>query len=267
MESADRSDQTATKPLKGSQGATQPASVDAAEIMRFAAMAETWWDPEGQFKPLHRLNPTRVSYIEAIVAGHFGRDMAAKRPFSGLKLLDIGCGGGLVAEPMARRGAEVLGADATEKNIPVARAHAAEQDLTIDYRFATAEELAGDGQSFDVVLALEVVEHVADLGSFLGACRKLVKPGGVFIFSTINRTNRSFLAAIVAAEYIFRWLPRGTHDWKKFLKPSELAGHLGEAGLEVAAFRGMTFNPIKDSWSLTKDLSINYLGYALTGSD
>jgi 2-polyprenyl-6-hydroxyphenyl methylase/3-demethylubiquinone-9 3-methyltransferase len=240
----------------------QAASVDAGEVANFEAMADSWWDPEGLFKPLHRINPVRLSYIGSTLARHFGRDMAVEQPLSGLHILDVGCGGGLVCEPLARMGANVLGIDPSEKNIHVAAAHAANSDLAVDYRFITAEELAASGHRFDAVLALEVVEHVADLESFLAACQNLVAAGGPLIFSTINRTPKAFVTAIIGAEYVLRWLPRGTHDWRKFLKPSELARHLRSAGLGAREFRGMSYRPFADRWSLSDDLSVNYLGYA-----
>lgn len=237
-------------------------SVDADEVANFEAMAESWWDPEGLFKPLHKINPIRLSYIETTLGDHFDLDMTAKRPLSGLRILDVGCGGGLVCEPLARLGAKILGIDPSEKNIHIASAHAAKSDLALDYRFITAEELAAGGHRFDAVLALEVVEHVADLTSFLAACGDLVAAGGPLIFSTISRTPKAFLAAIVGAEYVLRWLPRGTHDWRKFLKPSELARHLRTAGFEVRDLKGMSYNPFVQRWSLSNDLSVNYLGHA-----
>ena len=237
-------------------------SVDADEVANFEAMAESWWDPEGLFKPLHKINPVRLSYIETILGQHFDLDMTAEQPLSKLRILDVGCGGGLVCEPLARLGAKVLGIDPSEKNIHIASAHAAKSDLAVDYRFITAEELAASGHRFDAVLALEVVEHVADLSSFLAACGDLVAAGGPLIFSTISRTPKAFVAAIVGAEYVLRWLPRGTHDWSKFLKPSELARALRAAGFEVRDLKGMSYNPFAQRWSLSNDLSVNYLGNA-----
>lgn len=238
-------------------------TVDAGEIEKFAAMAEEWWDPEGKFKPLHKFNPVRVGYIRDRLCERFGRDPKSIRPLEGIRVLDIGCGGGLLCEPMARLGATVIGIDATERSVHVARAHAEQMDLQIDYRFASAEQLVADGEQFDAVLNMEVVEHVADVDVFMGASAHLVKPGGVMFLATLNRTRRSYLFAILGAEYVLRWLPRGTHEWKKFLKPSEMAGYLRRHGMQIADLQGVVFNPLKDSWSLNpKDLAVNYLAYA-----
>ena len=237
----------------------QAASIDPAEVANFTAMAADWWDPAGKFRPLHQLGPVRLAYIRDRLIARFGLDSAARRPLAGLRLLDIGCGGGLIAEPMARLGATVVGVDAAEKNIGVARTHAAETGVEVDYRCTTAEALADAGEQFDAVLALEVVEHVADLDAFLGACSRMVRPGGLLIAATLNRTPQSWAAAIVAAEYVLRWLPRGTHDWRKFLKPHELARGLRDHGLALADLRGMSYNPLRDSWRLTGYTSINYL--------
>ena len=237
----------------------QAASIDPAEVANFTAMAADWWDPAGKFRPLHQLGPVRLAYIRDRLIARFGLDSAARRPLAGLRLLDIGCGGGLIAEPMARLGATVVGVDAAEKNIGVARTHAAETGVEVDYRCTSAEALADAGEQFDAVLALEVVEHVADLDAFLGACSRMVRPGGLLIAATLNRTPQSWAAAIVAAEYVLRWLPRGTHDWRKFLKPHELARGLRDHGLALADLRGMSYNPLRDSWRLTGDTSINYL--------
>ena len=236
-----------------------PSSIDQAEIAKFEAMAAEWWDPNGKFRPLHRMNPLRLDYIADQIAAEFGRDRRSLRPFAGLEVLDIGCGGGLASEPMARLGATVTGADATEVNIAVARAHAAQQGLEIDYRATTAEALLATDARFDVVLALEIVEHVADPASFVATCRELLKPGGLLILTTLNRTGRSFAAAIVGAEWVLRWLPRGTHDWRRFITPEELAAHAVAAGLTEADRRGMVFNPLTGGWSLSdRDLAVNY---------
>jgi len=236
-----------------------PSSIDQAEIAKFEAMAAEWWDPNGKFRPLHRMNPLRLDYIADQIAAEFGRDRRSLRPFAGLEVLDIGCGGGLASEPMARLGATVTGADATEVNIAVARAHAAQQGLEIDYRATTAEALLATEARFDVVLALEIVEHVADPASFVATCRELLKPGGLLILTTLNRTGRSFAAAIVGAEWVLRWLPRGTHDWRRFITPEELAAHARAAGLAEADRRGMVFNPLTGGWSLSdRDLAVNY---------
>ena len=239
-------------------------TVDADEIAKFEAMAAEWWDPDGKFKPLHMLNPCRLDYITTQIAGEFGRDLSAERPFEGLRLLDIGCGGGLLCEPMARLGAEVVGVDAAARNIPVAEAHARQSGLEIDYRHDTAESLAAAGERFDVVLNMEVVEHVTDPAAYLAACQQLLKPGGLMICSTINRNAKSFAMAIVGAEYVMRWLPKGTHEWKKFITPDELYEYLRGAGLEPVDRKGFVFNPLSWSWSISaRDLSVNYVTASL----
>lgn len=238
-------------------------TVDDAEVAKFEAMAAEWWDPNGKFKPLHMLNPCRLDYITRQIAAEFGRDRAAPNPFSGLRLLDIGCGGGLVAEPMARLGAEVVGADAAAGNIPVARIHAEQQGLAIDYRQGTAEALAASGERFDIVLALEIVEHVADPQGFMTTCRDLLRPGGLIIASTLNRTARSFAMAIIGAEWVMRWLPKGTHEWSRFVTPDEMDGLMRAAGLDPVDRKGMVFNPITWRWSLSdRDLAVNYIAAA-----
>jgi 2-polyprenyl-6-hydroxyphenyl methylase/3-demethylubiquinone-9 3-methyltransferase len=235
-------------------------TVDAAEIAKFEAMAADWWDPAGKFKPLHMLNPCRLDYIVDQIAAELGRDPKAARPFAGLRILDIGCGGGLLAEPMARLGATVVGVDAAARNIPVARIHAEQSGLDIDYRVGTAEALAAEGEQFDVVLNMEVVEHVADPAAYLAACRALLRPGGLMICSTINRTPKSFLLAIVGAERVMRWLPVGTHDWARFITPDELFALLRGAGLVPVDRKGMVFDPIRWSWRISdRDLSVNYV--------
>lgn len=235
-------------------------TVDPAEVAKFEAMAAEWWDPNGKFKPLHMLNPCRLDYITGQIAAEFGRDLKSPRPFDGLRLLDIGCGGGLLSEPMARLGATVVGADAAERNIPVARLHAEQSGLDIDYRHTTAEALAGAGERFDVVLNMEVVEHVADPQGFITTCQELLKPGGLMICSTLNRNPKSWLMAIVGAEHVMRWLPKGTHDWSKFITPDELYTLIRTAGLDPVDRKGMVFNPIAWRWSLSdRDLSVNYV--------
>ena len=235
-------------------------TVDPAEIAKFEAMAAEWWDPHGKFKPLHMLNPCRLDYITTQIAAQFARDLTAQAPFSGLRILDIGCGGGLLSEPMARLGADVVGADAAAGNIPVARIHAEQSGLEIDYRHVTAEALAADGEQFDAVLNMEVVEHVADPLAYLTACRQLLKPGGIQICSTLNRNPKSYVMAIVGAEQIMRWLPKGTHDWSKFITPDELFDLLTQSGLEPVDRKGFVFNPLLWSWSLSdRDLSVNYV--------
>jgi 2-polyprenyl-6-hydroxyphenyl methylase / 3-demethylubiquinone-9 3-methyltransferase len=244
----------------GDMSAIRGGAVDAAEIAKFEAMAAEWWDPEGKFKPLHMLNPCRLDYVVDQIAAEFDRDPRDERPFAGLRLLDIGCGGGLLAEPMARLGAEVVGADAAERNIPVARLHAEQSGLDIDYRHATAEALAASGERFDVVLNMEVIEHVPDPLAYLRACCALLRPGGLMICSTINRNARSFALAIVGAEWVMRWLPKGTHDWRKFITPDELFDLLRQAGLEPVDRKGFVFDPLGWRWSLSaRDLSVNYV--------
>lgn len=242
----------------------QTSSIDPAEVAKFEAMAAEWWDPQGKFKPLHMLNPTRLEYVTGQIAAQFGRDRDAASPFEGLSILDIGCGGGLMSEPLARLGATVTGADAAEGNIRVASLHAAQQGLPIDYRATTSEALAAEGLSYDVVIALEIVEHVAEPSEFIATCRDLVRPGGMLIQSTLNRTARSFAAAIIGAEWVMRWLPKGTHDWRRFITPDELAAMTEAAGLDVVDRCGMVFNPLGWNWSLShRDLSVNYAMTAL----
>lgn len=235
-------------------------TVDPAEVAKFEAMAAEWWNPNGKFKPLHQMNPCRLDYITSQIAAEFDRDLQAPLPFSGLRILDIGCGGGLLSEPMARLGATVVGADAAPRNIPVAQLHAAEMGLAIDYRHTTAEDLAAAGERFDVVLNMEVVEHVADPAAYLAACQTLLKPGGLMICSTLNRNAKSFAMAIVGAEWVMRWLPKGTHQWQKFITPDELYDLIRHAGLEPVDRKGMVFNPLGWSWNLSaRDLSVNYV--------
>ena len=239
--------------------ATQ-STVDPAEVAKFEAMAAEWWDVNGKFKPLHMLNPCRLDYITNRIAAQFDRDLTVAMPFKGLRLLDIGCGGGLLSEPMARLGATVVGADAAAGNIPVAQVHAEQQGLDIDYRHTTAEALAEAGEQFDVVLNMEVVEHVADPLAYLTACQQLLKTGGLMICSTINRNPKSYMVAIIGAEHIMRWLPKGTHEWHKFITPNELCELIEKAGLEPVNRTGFVFNPIAWSWSLSdRDLSVNYV--------
>jgi len=235
-------------------------TVDPSEVAKFEAMAAEWWDPNGKFKPLHMLNPCRLDYITTQIAAEYNRDLGGERPFDELRLLDIGCGGGLLCEPMARLGATVIGVDAAERNIPVAQAHAAQSGLDIDYRFGTAEALAQAGEQFDVVLNMEVVEHVADPQAYTTACQQLLKPGGLMVCSTINRNAKSFAMAIVGAEYVMRWLPKGTHEWSKFITPDELYTLIENAGLTPVDRKGFVFNPITWQWKLSdRDLSVNYV--------
>ena len=242
----------------------QVSTVDEGEIAKFQAMAAEWWDPNGKFKPLHMLNPCRLDYITQQIAAEFDRDLTGPAPFKGLRILDIGCGGGLLSEPMARLGADVVGADAAARNIPVAQVHADEQGLNIDYRHTTAEDLAAAGEQFDAVLNMEVVEHVADPLAYLTACHALLKPGGLMTCSTINRNPKSYLMAIVGAEHVMRWLPKGTHEWSKFITPDELYDLLRQAGLDPVDRKGFVFNPVAWSWSLSdRDLSVNYVTTSL----
>jgi 2-polyprenyl-6-hydroxyphenyl methylase / 3-demethylubiquinone-9 3-methyltransferase len=247
------------EPRQAAPPPPEGATIDRDEIARFARQAHAWWDEDGPFRPLHRINPARLGFIRARLAQHFARDAEDLRPFAGLALLDIGCGGGLVAEPMARLGFEVTGIDADRTALDVARSHAADAGLTIGYREETAEDLAACGQEFDAVLALEVAEHAKDAALFVETAAALVRPGGAFIASTLNRTAKSFVTAVVAAEYILRWLPRGTHQWRKFLRPSEMAAHLRRAGMNVSAIEGLVFRPLNGDWALGPDLGANYL--------
>jgi len=235
-------------------------TIDPLEVAKFEAMAADWWNPQGKFKPLHLMNPCRLDYITSQIAAEFDRDLTQPAPFSSLRILDIGCGGGLLSEPMARLGATVVGADAAPRNIPVARLHAEQSGLTIDYRHTTAEDMAAAGEQFDVVLNMEVVEHVSDPQAYLVACQQLLKPGGLMICSTLNRNPKSFMMAIIGAEWVMRWLPRGTHDWRRFITPDELFDFIRKAGLDPVDRKGMVFNPVAWSWSISaRDLSCNYV--------
>ncbi|MTH99252.1 bifunctional 2-polyprenyl-6-hydroxyphenol methylase/3-demethylubiquinol 3-O-methyltransferase UbiG [Roseibium sp. RKSG952] len=237
----------------------QGSTVDDAEVARFSAMAAEWWDPAGKFKPLHKFNPVRLTYIKDAVCSRFNRDPNAADAFKGLRFLDIGCGGGLLSEPMARLGADVVGADPSETNIEIARLHMQQSGLDIDYRAATAEQLAEAGETFDVVLNMEVVEHVADVPLFLGATASMVRPGGLMFVATINRTMKAYALAIVGAEYVLRWLPKGTHSYDKLVRPSEIEGPLQGAGLQVIDRCGVTFNPVTDNWRPSRDMDVNYM--------
>lgn len=243
---------------------TIQSTVDPNEVAKFEAMAAEWWDLEGKFKPLHMLNPTRLDYITSQIASEFDRDLTAPAPFDGLRILDIGCGGGLLCEPMARLGATIVGADAAAGNIPVAMVHAEQSGLTIDYRHTTAEDMAAAGEQFDVVLNMEVVEHVADPLAYLTACQQLLKPNGLHICSTINRNPKSFAMAIVGAEFIMRWLPKGTHEFDKFITPDELFDLMQQAGLNPVDRKGFKFDFLGWSWSISdRDLSVNYVTTSL----
>jgi 2-polyprenyl-6-hydroxyphenyl methylase/3-demethylubiquinone-9 3-methyltransferase len=222
-------------------------TANPAEIAKFSAMAEEWWDVNGKFKPLHQMNPSRIRYIKEKLGGDFKK----------LRLLDIGCGGGLLAEPLARLGAQVTAIDASEKNIKIAKLHAEKENLSIDYRFTTAEEL--NAPPYDVVTALEIIEHVDHVPQFIATCAARLKPGGMLFISTLNRTAKSYLTAIVGAEMVLRWLPRGTHEWKKFLKPAEIITEAEKHNLQLVAIDGFSFTPISQQWKVTKDVSVNYM--------
>ncbi len=238
----------------------QPSTVDAQDVAKFSRIAEEWWDENGKFKPLHRMGTVRLDYLRTQILTHAKRPDEGMRPLNGLRLLDIGCGGGLIAEPMARLGAEVTGIDASEKNVAVAKLHAEKSGLSIDYRADAPEVLADSGARFDVVLALEIIEHVASTEAFYDTLRQLVKPGGLLIMSTINRTPQSYVKAIIGAEYVLRWLPRGTHQWSKFLRPSEMRRDLVARGFEVEDVCGVGFHPLKNKFFLDrKDLSVNFM--------
>jgi 2-polyprenyl-6-hydroxyphenyl methylase/3-demethylubiquinone-9 3-methyltransferase len=234
-------------------------SVDPSEVEKFSRMAAEWWDPTGKFAPLHKFNPVRLKFIRETVTAHVRRDAKSLRPFERLSLLDIGCGGGLLSEPMSKMGFKVTGVDPSEKNIGTARAHAAQSGAVVEYRVADAETLAQEGQSFDVVLNMEVVEHVADLRGYLESTAALVKPGGLMFVATLNRTLKALALAKVAAEYILRWLPPGTHDWDKFVAPAELRAMLEDSGLKVLKTQGIAFDPLGWDWRLSNDTDVNYM--------
>lgn len=234
-------------------------TVDAEELERFSKLASQWWDPSGKMAMLHRFNPVRISYIRDAACRQFDRDPKRLDCLAGLRFLDIGCGGGILSEPLARLGASVVGADPSERNVAAARQHAVQSGVEIDYRATTAEELADGGERFDVVLAMEVVEHVAHMGLFVKRCGEMVKPGGLMVAATINRTLKSFALAIVGAEYVLRWLPRGTHRWDKFVTPNELEATMERFGLRVFDERGVVYNPWAGRWQLSTDTDVNYM--------
>ena len=244
--------------------APQAGTADANDVAKFTAMAETWWDATGKFRPLHQINPPRLAFMRDRICGRFGRDPMADKPLQGLTILDIGCGGGLVCEPLTRMGAQVTGIDAGDKNVRIAQLHAERMGLDIAYHQRLPEDLAKEDHRFDVVLNLEVIEHVADVDAFLAASTGLVKPGGAMVLSTINRTVKALALAKVAAEYVLRWLPAGTHDWRKFLKPSEMASALRPYGVTITDLAGLVYNPLRDEWSIkASDLDMNYLAFAV----
>jgi 2-polyprenyl-6-hydroxyphenyl methylase/3-demethylubiquinone-9 3-methyltransferase len=238
------------------------ASIDRAEIDRFAQMAAEWWDADGPMAPLHRLNPTRLQYIREKLCKHFALAEKKLRPLLGLRILDVGCGGGLLSEPLARMGATVTAIDAGEETIAAAKAHAGGQGLKVDYRAMAAEDLAATGRQFDAVIAMEVIEHVADVTGFTAALVGLTRPGGALLLATMNRTPKSFLQAILGAEYVLRWVPVGTHDWRRFQKPAEMGRHLRRAGAELRDITGMRYLPRRGDWRLSRDAGVNYLAYA-----
>ena len=239
-----------------------PATLDPAERDRFAALASEWWDPRGKFRPLHQIGPARLTFLRDELVRHFGKPSASLRPLAGLRLLDVGCGGGLISEPLARLAAAVTGLDPASENIEAARRHAAAQGLAIDYQAGRVEDLAQQNLLYDAVICLEVVEHVPDVGAFLLTCARLVRPGGLLLLSTINRTLKAYALAIIGAEYVLGWLPIGTHRWDRFVTPQELAQHLESAGLGKPTLKGLFYNPLKDEWSLGTDTDVNYLASA-----
>lgn len=238
---------------------TAQTTIDDEEIARFSAMADEWWDPSGKFRPLHKFNPVRLQYIKEKVCENFDRDMKDPKAFKGLRFLDIGCGGGLLSEPMARLGANIVSADASEINIEVAKIHAEQSGLDIDYRAVTSESLEADGEKFDVVLNMEVVEHVADVNLFMSSCARMVKPGGLMFMATINRTAKANMLAIFMAENVLRWLPKGTHQFEKLVKPEELEAPISSEGMEIIDQTGVFYNPLTDRWNLSRDMDVNYM--------
>jgi 2-polyprenyl-6-hydroxyphenyl methylase/3-demethylubiquinone-9 3-methyltransferase len=234
-------------------------SIDTAEVERFAALGADWWGARGPMAALHKFNPVRLGYIRDRAAERFGRDPDKLDSLKGLRMLDIGCGGGILSEPLARLGADMVGADPAVENIEIAQAHAEASGVAVDYRATTAEALAEAGETFDVVLAMEVVEHVVDVPLFVAACASMVRPGGLMIAATLNRTLKSFALAIVGAEYVLRWVPRGTHRWDKFVTPQELERAIENAGLRVSGERGVVYNPLADRWQLSSDMDVNYM--------
>ena len=237
----------------------EASTVDAREIEKFDRMAAEWWNPDGKFKPLHKFNPVRLAFLRDLLVRHFGRDGDAETPLVGLRVLDIGCGGGLLSEPLARIGADMVGADASSMNIAIAERHAALSGVAVDYRATTAEALAAEGETFDVVLAMEIVEHVADVEAFVAACAGMVRPGGLAVFATINRTLKALALAIVGAEYVLRWLPRGTHSYDRLVKPTELERAFVASGLTPQRPVGVVYSPLRDAWSLSTDTDVNYM--------
>ena len=236
------------------------SSIDESEVAKFDVMAEEWWNPNGMFKPLHKMNPTRLDYINKQIEFDFGCDLTKPRPFKNLNILDLGCGGGLLTEPMTRLGANVVGIDVSEKNIRIASTHAQQSKLEIDYKVTSVEEHQQFSGSYDVILCMEVIEHVPDPASFIESCANLLNSNGMIVCSTLNRSAKSFFLAIIGAEYILRWLPTGTHDWNKFIKPQELEIYLEDAGLEMVDCKGFVFNILRDEWMISdRDTDVNYV--------
>ncbi len=261
-------DSVAHDTTRSDAGNAEGFSIDEGEVARFSALAAKWWDTKGEFAPLHRFNPTRVSFIRDTCLGQFGLNASGRAPFKGLQLLDVGCGGGLLSEPMCRMGFTVTGLDASEKNIGTARAHATQGGLDIRYLNQTVEQLAASGEPlYDVVLCMEVIEHVTDPQAFLQTCASLVKPGGILFCATLNRTLKAHALAIVGAEYVLRWVPKGTHDWNKFLHPEEIAGFLADTHLVAEAPVGVSYNPLTGQWSLSGDTDVNYMVVARRPAD
>ena len=236
-----------------------PASLDPSEVEKFSKMAAEWWNPDGKFGVLHVFNPVRLQFIKEQVCARLGRDPLARFPFEELRFLDIGCGGGLLSEPMARLGATIVGVDPSEKNIKTATVHAQEVGLDIDYRVGTAEDLATAGEQFDVILNMEVIEHVADPRAFAATCAGMLKPEGLMFVATLNRTLKSFGLAIIGAEYVLGWLPKGTHQWEKFITPEELRGWLDENGVAIRDESGVTYSPFSRQWRRSRDMDVNYM--------
>ena len=261
----------ATAPLRASVMSPadfqRDSTIDETEVARFSAIAAEWWDPRGKMAMLHRFNPVRLAFIKETACRQFGRSIKARDALCGLRILDIGCGAGILSEPLARLGAQVVGADPSTANIAAAKLHAEQAGLSIDYRATTIAALADDGERFDLVLAMEVVEHVADVGLFVRRCAEIVQPGGIMAVATINRTLKSFALAIVGAEYLLRWLPRGTHRWEKFVTPDELATALEDCGLAVIDETGMNYELLADRWRLSSDMDVNYMMIAQKPSD
>ncbi len=244
---------------------TSSPSVDEREVERFSQFAAEWWNPRGKFRPLHLFNPVRLAFVRSVAAEHFQRDARALQPFGGLSLLDIGCGGGLLSEPMARMGFQVTGVDASEKNVMTAATHAREQNVPVQYHAGTAESLAREGCRYDIVLNMEVIEHVASVPDFLEACASLIKPGGLMFVATLNRTLKSLMLAKFGAEYVLRWLPAGTHDWNRFLTPQELRAQLERTGMGIVRTQGIVFDPLQWDWRLSTDTDVNYVMVATKG--